>query len=370
MGNKFLKLFFIQFFYIASHLFGWTLSTLYFIQKGYAFADIALYFGLSFATSLVVIMAVKNFRSSQSIRIGLLLKIAIFFVAAWLVAKPMIFLVSLMWGAMTVCYWVPLSIHFFKFRKDGKNAAHSGIYFSMWPLLGAILPALAGAAAAKFGMAAVLFSGAALLVPAFVLSFGIAEQSSINFSFRDFVGRTKGVKTIIFIQGVWEGVDWIAVPIVTFAFIPEEIKYGAFYTYLGIFGIAAFFLAARASDRTGRRTLFLYPVTIAMAAFTMLSGFSSSLLAWGIYRGMVSFLVNLFSPFALTVVVDVSKNIEDSFISREFFLNLGRALGALIVLGVLAVWGDIRLALVVSGAILLLHPMFLRMKKKWYAVEI
>lgn len=370
MNRNFLSLYSMQFFYIASHVFGWTLSTLYFLNKGYSFLDIALYFALSFITSVLLIMAVRSFRSTKSMRIGLLLKIAVFLAAAFLIAKPMIFAIGIIWGIMTICYWMPLNVHFFKFRTEGKNAMHSGIYFLMWPVLGALLPAAAGIAANSFGMLAVLLSGAVLLVPAVIISLGIKEESSIEINFRDFIGNTKGVKTILFLQGIWEGVDWVVVPIVTFAFIPKTVSYGTFYSYLGVFGVAAFLLLARVSDRIKKRAVFLYPVTAIMAAFTILSGLSASLLEWGIYRGAVSFLVSIFSPFALTVVVDVSKNIPDTMISREFFLNFGRASGALIVASILLFWGNIKLALVASGLILLLHPLFLAAKKKWYRVDV
>ena len=370
MDRKFLSLFSMHFFYIASHVFGGTLMTFYFLQKGYSPLDIALYFALSFIVSIFVIMGIKSFRSDSSMRIGIILKMAVFLVAAWLFARPLFFLVGIISGFNTIYYWAPLNIQFFKFRKVGKNATHSGLYFLMWPILNTILPTLAGAAAAAHGMVPVLISGAILLIPSLLISSGIKDDERIHFSFKDFVKRTKGVKTILFIQGIWEGVDWVVVPIATYALISSELKYGAFYSYLGVFGIVTFFLMAHISDRLKKRAVFLYPVTIAMALATMLSGLSSSLIEWGFYRGIVSFLVTVFSSFSLALVVDVSHNIADTMISREFFLNFGRALGAAIVAAVVLFSGNINHALVVSGAIMLLHPLFLRLKKDNYHVSV
>lgn len=370
MDRSFLRLYTIQFFYIVSHVFGWTLTSLYFVKAGYSFMDIALYFALSFITAVFLIMSLKNSRSSPLMRAGLLLKIVLFIVIAYVYVKPLLFVCGIIHGFMTIFYWVPMNIHFFKFRHEGKNASHTGLFFAMWPILGAILPAIAGVAAEKYGMDFVFFSAAALLVPALLLSFGMKEADSIRFSFKRFIGNTKGIKTIIFLQGIWEGIDWVVVPLATLSFVSEAAGFGAFYSYLGFFGIAAFFLVGRISDRMKKRAIFLYPVTIAMAIFTILSGLSSSFLWWGIFRGAVSFLVNIFSPFALTVVVDTTKNIQDSMISREFFLNFGRSLGAMIVALLLVMSVPIQHALVVSGAILLLHPLFLRAKKKGYHVEI
>lgn len=375
MDKRFIRLYATHFFYIFAHVFGWTLASLYFVHAGYDFMDIALYFALSFITAGVVIMALaqkqRHFRDYEKLmQIGLILKMLIFLSAIFIFIKPMLFLVGVLHGIMTVFYWVSMNIYFFKFRSEGKNAAHSGSYFVMWPLLGALLPAFSGIAAEKYGMASVILIAAAIMVPAIILSTGIKQRTEINIDFRKFVENTKGLKTIIFLQGVWEGIDWIVVPLATLAFVPGVAAYGAFYAYLGFFGIVAFFLLARLSDKLKKRAVFLYPVTVLMAIATILSGFSSGFLEWGLYRGAVSFLVNLFSPFALTVVVDTSKNIDDSMISREFFLNFGRALGAAIVALMLAFSFELKSALIVSGAILLLHPLFLHKKKKHYHVGI
>ena len=370
MDRPFLRLYSMQFFYILAHVFGWTLSSFYFVKSGYSYIDIALYFALSFMVSLVAIMAMKHSRSDKLMRTGLILKMAIFIITAYIYVKPLLFISGMLWGMMSIFYWVPMNIHFFKFRKEGKNASHTGLFFVMWPILGAILPAIAGIAAEKYGISFVFFSAAALMIPAIILSWGMKQSEALYFDFKKFTENTKGVKTILFLQGIWEGIDWLAVPLVTLSFVSGAVDFGAFYSYLGFFGIAAFFIAGKASDKMKRRAIFLYPVTIAMALSTILSGLATTFFAWGAFRGAVSFLVNLFSPFALTVVVDTSKNIEDSMISREFFLNFGRALGSMIVVLMLAASIPIQHALVVSGAILLMHPLFLRAKKKGYHVKI
>lgn len=370
MDRPFLRLYSMQFFYVLTHIFGWTLAPLYFVKMGYSFLDIALYFALSFATSLLAIMILKNSRSDKLMRAGLILKAVIFVITAYIYVKPLLFISAILWGAMTIFYWVPMNIHFFKFRTAGKHARHAGLFFVLWPILGTIIPAIAGIAAEKYGMAFVFFLAAAIMVPAILLSFGMKQSEAIYFDFKKFTANTKGVKTIIFLQGIWEGMDWLAVPLVTMSFISGAVDFGAFYSYLGFFGIIAFFIAGRASDKMKKRAVFLYPITVAMAVSTILSGISATFFAWGIFRGAVSFLVNIFSPFAMTVVIDTSKSIEDSMISREFFLCFGRALGTMIVALMLIMSIPIQNALIVSGAILFLHPFFLKEKKKDYHVEI
>ncbi|VVB61238.1 Major Facilitator Superfamily protein [uncultured archaeon] len=370
MDRSFLRLYTIQFFYIISHVFGWTLSSLYFVQIGYSFIDIAVYFAASFISSVLTVMALKHFHSNRLMRAGLILKFLVFATAAYLYVKPLLLFSEIMQGVMAIFWWVPMNIHFFRHKKEGRNASHSGLYFLMWPLVSTILPAVAGAAAEKYGMKTVFFSAAALILPAIVLSFRAKESSQININFKRFTEYTKGVKTLLFLQGIWEGVDWTVVPLATLSFVSAAAGFGAFYSYLGFFGIVAFFIAGRASDRIKKRAIFLYPVTVAMALSTILSGLSTTFLAWGVFRGAVSFLVNLFSPFSMTVVVDTSKSLEESMIAREFLLNFGRALGAMIVVLLLIMSVPIQHALVVSGAILLLHPLFLRHKKKGYRVEI
>lgn len=370
MDRSFLRLYAIQFFYVVSHVFGWTLSSLYFVSVGYSFLDIAIYFAMSFITSVLTIIALKDFHSTRLMRAGLILKFLVFATAAYIYINPLLLVSEIMQGMMSIFYWMPMNIHFFRHKKEGKNASHSGLYFIMWPIVSTILPAVAGIVADKYGMATVFFSAAALVVPAIALSFMAKESSHIHISFDRFTEHTKGIKTLLFLQGIWEGIDWTVVPLVTLSFVTGVVGFGAFYSYLGFFGIVAFFIAGRASDKMKKRAIFLYPVTIAMAICTILSGLSATFFAWGVFRGAVSFLVNIFSPFCMTVVVDTSKSLEESMIAREFLLNFGRALGAAIVALMLAMSLPIQHALVVSGAILLLHPLFLREKKKGYHVEI
>ncbi len=370
MNRAFIKLYAVHFFFTVSHVFGWALSSLYFVKIGYTFMDVALYFALSFITSVLIIITTKQFRSARSMPIGLIFKILLFFAAAYAFVKPMIFAVAIVQGIVMVAYGVAMNIRFFKFRGEGKNANHSGLFFILWPIFGALLPALAGLSAEKYGMAFVFFISMLLLVPALAISLQLKESDMIPSNFKTFVKNTKGLKTIVFLQGIWEGIDWIVVPLATMTFISNEFEFGAFYSYLGIFGIAAFFALGRMSDRMKKRAIFIYPITIAIAVFTILSGYSATLLEWGVYRGAVSFLVSLFSPFSMTLIVDLTKNMGDSMISRGFFLNFGRALGAVIVVVMLAMSVPIQYALVVSGAILLLHPLFLREKKKGYNVDI
>lgn len=370
MDRAFIKLYAVHFFFTVSHVFGWTLSSLYFVKIGYTFMDVALYFALSFITSVLVIIAAKQFRSDRSMQIGIIFKILLFFAAVYAFVKPLIFAVAIIQGIVMVSYGVTMNVRFFKFRGEGKNASHSGLFFILWPVFGALLPALAGLSAEKYGMAFVFFVGVLLLVPALAISLWLKKSDMIPSDFKAFVKNTKGLKTIVFIQGIWEGIDWVVVPLVTLTFVSNEFEFGAFYSYLGVFGIAAFFALGRMSDRMKKRAVFIYPITIAIAVFTILGGLSSTFIAWGIYRGFVSFLLSLFSPFSMTLIVDLTKNMGDSMISRGFFLNFGRALGAAIVALMLAMSLPVQYALLVSGTILLLHPLYLREKKKGYHVEI
>lgn len=254
--QKFPRLFSMHFLYASSHVFGWTLSTFYFIQRGYSFLDISIYFILSFIASVFIIAHIRNFRTGKSMRLGLVIKVLVFFVASWLFVKPLLFLTGILWGIMTVYYWIPLNILFFKYRNDERNATNSGIYFLIWPVLGAVLPALAGIVANYFRMIVVFLVGALLLIPAMMLSLGIRDENQVSSRFSDFIGNTKGIKTLVFLQGIWKGVEWVTVPLVTLVFIRNEVDYGIFYAYLGVFGVIAFLLMAPISDRLKKGRYF------------------------------------------------------------------------------------------------------------------
>jgi len=240
----------------------------------------------------------------------------------------------------------------------------------VYPVIGAFLPFLSGILITVIGLKK-LFAVAALA--AFVpLAYTMKTQSDvkIKFDLRKAISETKRVRSIILVEGFWQGVDWMAVPLFTLYYIKSGLKFGAFLSYVGLAGaFAALLLCMRSDKSKSERTKYVLPAVTLTGIFTVFSGIAPTLGYWLILRGFVGFLASVTAPFTMSVLVDKAKSIRDTMLAREVYLNLGRITGVFVLTGLYFTTGDIQQALVVSGVIFMLYPILV-LKNKLYPTKI
>jgi len=270
-----------------------------------------------------------------------------------------LFLVPLFVGPVFFLFWVVFNIAYFKMISHD----HRALYYASSPVLSAVLPIAAGLLATKYSMNAVFFVGALFFLFAAVAAITL-KNSTINYRFKDAFKSVKGVRTLCFVQGFWEVTAVIAIPLVTLYFIRNELAFGAFLSYLGIFGIIAALVMAKMSDKSKKRTLFIYPLVVVLAILTTSLFFARSFWLWGVFLGLFYFVMQMANPFFVTVVLDRAKHdIANSMIAREFMLNLGRFFGTAVLLFCVSVLNEEYAFFFVSGVALLFYPAILYFKR-------
>lgn len=149
---------------------------------------------------------------------------------------------------------------------------------------------------------------------------------------------------LVFLEGFWQGVFWLAVWIGTLRMVDEGSEYGAFLAFLGVMSGVAAVLAGRWSDRSGDRwpPLLISGVGLAVLLAALSSG-EGNLTLWSLLAGFAYFFAYMVMAFTFTIVAESGMHMADAMGLREVMFNLGRALGgvlfmATLFLGVPMVW--------------------------------
>jgi MFS family permease len=239
-----------------------------------------------------------------------------------------------------------------------------------WPLLGAVLPFFAGLFIGSYGYASVFLVGLLALLVGTYLSRRMRENERIEFHFWRAFESLKGIKSLMLLEGLWQGVNWSCFVLITVFFIKDELQFGAFMSLMGVAGGIAALLLARISDKIQNRSAFAGFSAIGLSLSTIASGMVGTLWLWGVTRGINAFFERVAIPFMWTVVADArDARIADAMIGREFLLNAGRVAGILLIVTLLllliAPTGGVseieilRTALIISGIVYLAYPVVL-----------
>lgn len=370
--HAFLRIYFLQILYATSTIFAWGFTFLYFIGMGFSYEQILFFNIVTYVGVMagVLVMGRRTIRAYAYIKAAIILVAATYLLVYLLSNTTQFYLLAIVSGLVMPLFWIPFNVLYFRMRKRDTIASMSGVSFMVFPVLGAILPLFSGAFTMFFGLRN-LFAVAAV-VSLLPLAYAVKTQTKtkIKFDLRKAVYASRRVQGITLVEGVWQGVDWVAVPLFTLYFIKEGFRYGAFLSYIGLAGAIAALLLCKLSDRMRRdRAKFVLPVVTLTGLFTVLSGATHTLGYWLIMRGIVGFLAAVTAPFTMSVLIDKSRSIKDTIIARELFLNLGRILGVLIVAVVYVQTKAIQTSLVISGLIFMLYPVFV-IKNRLYPARI
>ena len=362
--KKFLNIYSTQAFFSAASIFGGTFIYLYLFLKGFSYFELGVFTVLIYATPFLVLLKRRKVFLATSMKQGILIKMLTFASVAFADSMAALVLCALFLGISRVFYWVPYNVALLSLDTN-RAGLLSSLAFALPTLFGIVLPALGGIVADTFSFEIVFAISILILFGSLFTTGRIKEKTIIDFDGIVSWKKTTGIKTLMIIHGVWQGINWTALPLITIYFLESATSYGAFFAYLGLVGaISSVFLGHR-TDKNNNRKKVLYPAAIGLGITTLVSGFAGGLIFWAAARGFVSFFDNLCAPFTFSVVVDSHKDLQQSFIANEMSIAAGRTLGAVVVLLSIAV-GNIYLSLIAAGLAYLVFPLVLK-KKKLYA---
>ncbi|MCK4967873.1 MAG: hypothetical protein KAS12_02355 [Candidatus Aenigmarchaeota archaeon] len=274
-----------------------------------------------------------------------------------------LYFIAILAGIVIFMFWVPYNIRYFSFGDNNNNAFMSSILFILWPILNIFLPGLSGYAANTYGFNFLFITSAAINLLAIFCIKWSDNGFVLKFNLKTALKNTKGVKTLMFLEGFSQGILWTAIPLATISYLSNVVDYGLFFSYLGFFGAIASVFLSRLSDKIKNRTNFIYPVAFLLGLSTIITGFASTFIMWAIANAFLVFFATVFGPFQTAIVLDKTKNLVDSMASREFFLNIGRTSGGAIAIVSLLLFGKSEYSLLISGGSVFVYALVMRTKK-------
>jgi hypothetical protein len=358
-----MRLYLLQVLYCLPHSLGGSFTILFFLRLGFSTAQIAVFYVVHYSVILLAIMLLRASNPYTLIRISLLLAGAGFLAISGLKGAPFFYMIAILLGFMSPLFWVPFNTLYFRCSGRDSRAQLSGFSFIVFPLLNTIVPLLAGAAVDQLGFRVLYAASAFLALAALAYAHHIRERGRMDFGVGKKVEKAKGIRTLVYLEGLWQGIAWTCIPLVTLGYIQTGTDYGSFLSYLGLAGAAAVLLLCRVSDRLGNRTAFITPF-ITLAAFSTIAAcFAFDFGLWVAVNGLISFFIAMTSPFTISLVLDKVADVGGAMVARELFLNAGRLTGAFVLALSLFYTGNLRLPLAIAGLALVLYPLILYRKR-------
>jgi len=354
------SIFTIQKLFLSFSIFGFALL-MPFLSKHLSIAQIATAYLVYFTTPLILILFSKKIKTKNFMFIAIIisyLTLFIFFIKPTMTALIIFYI---MWGFLIYLFWVSYNIRYFTFSHSMNRATSAGHFIIVGPILNTFLPLLSILAISLYGYKLIAAIGF-IIISINLFKISKLPQLEIPYNFLDAFKKSKGMRSLKFLQGVWEAGS-ILIPLYTLFFIKEELKFGGFLAYLGLAGVIGTLIITRISDKQNKRLKFFFPILIALAVCTVLLTFSENIIQWMIFTAMFGITSTLAYPFFFAVVLDKIEDKTISMITREFMLNLGRAVGVSSV--ILLIWIDwpIKYLYIICGLSLLSYLYLLFIKR-------
>lgn len=354
----FRRIYFFFFTYMAAVYFSQNLLIFWLFKNGFSFADVVIYYGLTFFVAIICILYFpKHDRSSKkSILLGIIFSLFSFLVLIKIFSSIQLYLSAVLLGLNVLFFWIPNNIMYFKYSSIEKRGTNSGMFFLIMPIIGVTLQPLAGLVAEKFGFEIMFLFGAGLyLLPIFLVR--LLPEFKWNLDIKKELSDLKFNWTIFF-QGVSSRINSPLIPLFTLFFIKSPSNFGSFLGYLALVAAIASVLNGYISDKLKSRKYFFYIFTsLAVLSFLPLA-FVSNIYLWGLFAGIASFCLSLANPFWFAFSLDHYHGIgvQKTIVLREVFLNLGYTLGLLLVFFVFYLTSSTKISLIAISLICIISP--------------
>ena len=354
----FKRIYFFFLTYIAAMTYSQTLLMLWFFQNGISYAEMLIYFFTIYFFVFIFYFILENrkFSSRFSLLLGILCSAIGVLLANFIpVSTYLIYVLALFFALNFVFFWTIYNALHFKYSEKHERGFKSGVYFLLFPVLGAILSPISGLIVGKFGFSFLFLSSMFLYIIPIIL---ISYLPNFDFKFETHKAFSEiEYPFLIIFQGYISMLTWNIIPIFTLFFITTPFKLGSFFGYLSVFAALAALLNSKISDKLKKRASFFYTFNILNVFSYIPLVFSNSLIGWQLFSGINNFTFNLTGPFNMTLTLDHAKNeIVTTMLGREIYLNFGRIFMIIFILFIYFITNSWQTALLYSALIPVFYP--------------
>lgn len=264
-------------------------------------------------------------------------------------------------GLGFILFWVSYNIAYFSTRGIGGNYQQMTAYWAVAIIAGVIAPLMGSRIFTYLGL--VPFVGTVLIMLVFIF-FLVKFIPSItcSYTFPNLRDDLQGLRRLMLVDGAIHKVHSALIPLFSLLYIKREVDFGTFLSLMSLLGLIITFKIAKISDRLKKRTIFIWPLSIAAGLSVVLMYYVHSFWPFFFLALIHAALSVLNDPLRSTIILDLGKTEPLSWISREVYLNIGRGI-LLAVIGVLLYYGFTRAIYLVMGSLYFAFPILLYTKK-------
>jgi len=244
---------------------------------------------------------------------------------------PIFFTYFILRGIGIMTFYTPYNILFFNQSKRGRSLQDMTWYWGVGIAAGVIAPIFGGFVLGNFSFGVFLALGASVLFCGAWLS-GKAKKEEYRYTVAQGLNHLRSLRTVVTIDGALHKVMMVVIPIYGLLYFSDELDYGMFLSLVAVVALLFSFRMAKLSDKLQKRRIFIWPLSIAAGIATGLFYFAESFWAFLALALILRALSVMVEPIRSNIIQDKKKKSHLNWISREIYLNIGRAL----MLGVVA----------------------------------
>ena len=329
MSGSYRRIMQLQMANLIAETFAWSFVYLHAHNAGHSETTLALFFILMFGwASVAVVALLRPVRAGPYMALGLVLRLLALLVVIEVAWYGNLMAAAVLYGTFIMVFWVPYNVVFMRMTSDADRAGRSTQLFAMFAIAGAIFPLVAGYLLDWYGFWVIAVVACIALVVGVVVALRTPWGEPVTFDPRRAFREGRPVMPLVFLEGFWQGVFWLAIWIGTLRMVDQGSEYGAFLAFLGIMAGVASVLAGRWSDRTRNRWPPMLLSGIGLAIFLAAVSLGEGNLAlWSLLAGLAYFFAYMLMAFTFTVVAETGMRMDDAMGLREVMFNVGRAVG-------------------------------------------
>ena len=334
----------------------------YLLGRGITINQMLLATALQFIPMLLIFLFVRIHSARLSWRLAIISGLLAVVSIVNIQFDFQVYLTYIFVGISLALFFLYYNIGHFLYTPKGKIGVSGGVMYAISPVISIFAPIIAGVLA---------MSNINYLWLISLLSFGFAyaltyRQADFKISYKIFESLRviRAIRVPIFLEGIWESVLFAFIPISTLNFISSPAWYGNYLGYLSLVGTIAGLLIGHFSDRLGKRSFLLTPISLVLSLATVGLIFGlKSLPVWVIVTSLIQFMVPIFWNITTALMVDQNLDLKVAFPGREIVLAFGRLLG-LAFTYICVINSQINLLLITLALVILALPIYLYYQSK------
>jgi len=323
--EKHFRVYWLQAILVFAHAgFGILLYIVFFGEHVSLFQLLLAEFAASTAVMIYLIFR-RVFFSRFDMRLGFVLYglgLTLFFLPF---SAPLFFAYIIFRSVGIMTFYTPYNILYFNQTQKGKSLQDMTWYWGVGIVAGVVAPLLGGFMLNQFPFGVFLSVAIAILFVGF-LFVGKAKEEVYSYTIKEGLTHLKSLRTIVTLDGALHKVMMVVIPVYGLLYLTNEVDYSVFLSLVAVIALLFSFRMAKLSDKLKKRRVFIWPLSIATGIVTGLFFFVDSFWTFLILALLLKALSVMVEPIRSNIIQDKKKKSHLNWISREIYLNIGRAM--------------------------------------------